>query len=107
MFRNERFKDPFFNDGKTHPFLNILLGHGLKVVAKCYASRAELMDMLMSTMVQKVSNYYLLVDITSTHHVRQRCLTCFGNLLLSCFDGFGSQIGSTESGNPVWTHENL
>ena len=47
--------------------------------------------------------YYLLVV---THHVRNRCPTWFGNLLLSCFDVLGSQIGSTESGNSVWTYEN-
>ena len=29
---------------------------------------------------------------------------CFGHLLLRCFDVLGSQIGSTESGNPVWTY---
>ena len=45
-------------------------------------------------------------DRTCTHHVRDRCPICFGNLLLSCSDVFGSQIGSTESGNPVWTYEN-
>ena len=51
---------------------------------------------------------YLLVyfTCTCTHHARHRCPTCFGNLLLSCFDVFGGQIGSTESGGPVWTYEN-
>ena len=48
--------------------------------------------------------WYLLVDITCTHHVRHRCPSSFGNLLLCCFDVFDSQIGSTESGNPVWTY---
>ena len=49
---------------------------------------------------------YLLVWHTCTHHVRHRCPSSFGNLLLCCFDVFDSQIGSTESGNPVWTYEN-
>ena len=31
---------------------------------------------------------------------------CVGHHLLSCFGVFGSQIGSTESGNPIWTFEN-
>ena len=46
------------------------------------------------------SLYYM---YTSSRH---RCLDCFGHHLLRCFDVFGSQIGSTESGNPVWTYEN-
>ena len=49
---------------------------------------------------------YLLVCTTCTHQSGHRCPDCFGILLLRCFDVYGSQIGSTESGNPVWTYEN-
>ena len=50
--------------------------------------------------------YYLLVCTTCTHQSGHRCPDRFGILQLRCFDVYGSQIGSTESGNPVWTYEN-
>ena len=49
---------------------------------------------------------YLLVCTTCIHQSGHHYPECFGNLLLSCFDVYGSQIGSTESENPVWTYEN-
>ena len=48
----------------------------------------------------------LVPNLNKCRRTPDRCLTCFGNVLLRCFDVFGSQIGSTESGNPVWTYEN-
>ena len=51
--------------------------------------------------------YYLLVCTTCTHQSGHRCPDCFAILLLRCFDVYGSQIGSTESGNPVWTYDSM
>ena len=71
------------------------------------AIRTEPCDQMCTTGFHKfLKKYYLLVGTTCTHHVGHRCPTCFGNLLLRCFDVLGSQIGSTESGHPVWTYEN-
>ena len=53
-----------------------------------------------------ILEYYLLVCTTCTYQSGHRCPDCFGILLLRYFDVYGSQIGSTESGNPVWTYEN-
>ena len=53
---------------------------------------------MLSLVLVSFSLYYMYTSVGSPD--------CFGNLLLRCFDVYGSQVGSTESGKPVWTYEN-